>query len=351
MYNKTKKYAGKKLGKGKTGTVYTIKDTKHSILELMTPQDLKEVNLIFKDKSIQLDLNEFESFKSFIESLSDTHVCKFFHSKKVEKEFENEINGYRLALKSNRSNKLKVGNFGISYKSHLLLGFILTYSKKKKYFTIMDKCDIDLKKCILKKMFNDEEEFKKLIIEILQQIKQIQTLNFAHGDIKLDNIMKCNHEYKLIDWGYMRELDYEKLKNSINPFLGSCSLYFKTYADGHKGYVNGVSWKTAYKISSQMKLMEISVSPYLSNKSMPYLTHSDKWYNQQYKEFNKDELFEKLKYGLDLHAFGWVLYDILIKQPYKEKYIDFIMNIYQFTGKEALEKFKILIKKTESDTD
>jgi serine/threonine protein kinase len=341
MY-KTRKYAGKKLGKGASGTVYTIKDNKDSILKMMVPNDLKEVILIYKNKTSNLDLNEFEIFKSFIESLNDNHVCKFFHKKlqQAEKEFENEIVGYKHALESNSSNKLKVGNFGVKHKSKILLGFILVYPKTKKHFTIMDKCDIDLKKCILKKIFNDEEEFKKLVIEILQQLKQIQKLNIAHGDIKLDNIMKCNNQYKLIDWGYMRDLNYEKLKNSTRPFLGSCSLYFKVYADGHNGYVNGVSWKSAYTISSKIKLSEISVSSYLYNNSMPYLRNSDIFYNKEYKKYDKEELFEKLKYGLDLHAFGWILYDIIIKQPYKDKYLDFIMTIYKFNASDALNNFK-----------
>ena len=49
--------------------------------------------------------------------------------------------------------------------------------------------------------------------------------------------------------------------------LGSCSLYFKVYADGHKGYVNGVPWKTAYQISSQMKFLEMNTDVYIPNIS------------------------------------------------------------------------------------
>ncbi len=337
--NKTFK-AGKRLGKGKTGTVYTIKDHKNSTLELMNTTNLTEIILEYKNKTETI--HDFESFKSFVESLNDTHVCKYFHTKKAKQEFENEILGYKHALTSNTKNKIKVGNFGIKYKSGILLGFILVYPTKNKYFTIMDKCDMDLKKCILKDLFKDESEFKNLIHEILIQLIQIQKLNIAHGDIKLDNIMKCNGQYKLIDWGYMRDLDYEKLKSSSKPILGSCSVYFKVYADGHNGYVNGVSWKTAYKISSQMKFMEMSISSYLTNKSSKYLSHSNSYYNEQYKQYKGEELFNHLKYGLDLHAFGWVLYDILIKQDYKDKYLDFIMNLYKSNAKDSLESFQKL---------
>lgn len=340
--NKTQKNGGKKLGKGKSGTVYTIKGEKDSISEMMIKKDLKEIILEFKNKSQHLDVNVFDSFKEFIESLDDDHVCKYFYTKNAEKEFNNEILGYKHALKTNTTKKLSVGNFGIKYKSDILLGFVFIYPKTKKHFTIMDKCEIDLKKCILNKIFLEEKEFKKLFIEIIQQIIKIQKLNIAHGDIKLDNIMKCNHQYKLIDWGYMRDLDYDKLRNSDKPILGSCSLYFKIYGENHKGYVNGVPWKTAYKILSKMKLSEMSVSSYLYNKSTKYLNHSNDYYKEQYTLYDNQELFDHLKYGLDLHAFGWILYDILIKNEYKEKYMNLILNLYKFHPKDALKIFKTL---------
>jgi serine/threonine protein kinase len=339
MYKTLK--AGKKLGKGNSGIVYTIKDKYNAILHLMK-SGVTDIILYYKNTTEHLDIDQFDSFKEFIESLDDTHVCKYFYIKNANHKFHNEIDGYKHALKSNTSNKIKVGNFGVKYKSKILLGFILVYPTSKKHFTIMEKCDLDLKKCILNDYFKEEEEFRKLITEILYQLIQIQKLNIAHGDIKLDNIMKCNGQYKLIDWGYMRELNYDDLKNSKKPVLGSCSLYFKIYADGHKGYVNNVPWKTAYKISSQVKFLELSVQSYITNKSTHYLHESNKYYNEQYKLYDGEELFDHLKYGLDLHAFGWLLYDILIYTDYASKYKDFIMNLYKSTPKKALDDFKKL---------
>lgn len=326
---------GKRLGKGKNASVYTIDGDNESIINMISSSKLTNIILEYRYKTVEEDIDQYENIKNLLLSIKNTHVCKYFD--KSINMFDEEINGYRNALKSNNVNENIVGNFGTKYNNDLLLGFIFIYKNKLKMCTIMNKCELTLNKYILNKEFINESEFIKLIKEILLQLINIQKINIAHGDIKLDNIMKCNNEYKLIDWGYMRVLDYDILQTSKKPMLGSSSIYFKVYADGHNGKVNGINWKHAYKISTQFKFNEISIYNYFTNKTAKYINHTNDYYNSLYNKYDSKEIFNEYKYGLDLHAFGWILYDILIHsgKNYKDKYMNFVLNLFLMNAKEA----------------
>lgn len=233
-----------------------------------------------------------------------------------------ELDGFRKILPLIKTHRV----IGMPYHNTHLFGFEID----GRCFVVNRKCE----ETIESKTFS-LKEFKQLVKNILHELSQIQRFNLAHADIKLDNIMKCGNTYELIDWEHSRSLNYKDtpnyLGNSISP------MYFKLKY--------GMAWRPAFEIALLKYYQDTGGYDY-NYFSSRYAKELIDHYNILFDE--PDEVvFEKVKYELDLTAFGMVLYGILQRNPHLSKYTDFVMNIYKMkNAATALRNFTKLDSKT-----
>jgi hypothetical protein len=74
----------------------------------------------------------------------------------------------------------------------------------------------------------------KFIIDMLCSILILQSADYEHNDIKLDNIVKCQDRYKLIDWGQATQIG----KNPIKMGSLFTTSPIRWYISGHLAYIS-----------------------------------------------------------------------------------------------------------------
>ena len=228
---------------------------------------------------------------------------------------------------------------GIKYRNTTLFGIEIFMkqvgqfydSKVSRCFVINRKCQetMTMKKVDLLK----PNQFIAFVKHILSELADLQQLNLAHGDIKLDNIMKCNEKYELIDWENSRMLNYEYLVKQ--RYLGLSPMYFKI--------LYGSAWYPAFSTALLKYYQE--TGGYDTYTSSEYANTVVSHYSDLFSKHSTEEVFEKVKYELDLTAFGFILYGIMIRNPMLKKYDFFIMNLFKMkNARNALHTFSKLNK-------
>jgi serine/threonine protein kinase len=247
-----------------------------------------------------------------------------------------ELHGFRSILPVVKKHKI----IGMPYKKTILFGFEIEMKEKgilydgstTRCFVINRKC----KEVMSEKKVNafTETQFVHFVEDILKILIEIQQHELAHGDIKLDNIMKCESKYELIDWENCRELDLSFLKK--NRYLGLSPFYFKV--------LYGTAWYPSFKIALVKYYQE--TGGYDTFTTSQYSENMIIYYSKLFDEYSMEEIFEHVKNSLDLCAFGMILYGIMLRNPLiKKKHRPFIMNLYKM--KNAMTALKLFrAKKT-----
>lgn len=218
---------------------------------------------------------------------------------------DRELEGYK---------KIQFKGVGIPYRTTSIIGIIA----EGNYFTVMRKC----KETLTEKVMT-VPEFHSLVLSILTELVKIQKRNLAHGDIKLDNIMKCK-QYQLIDWENSRTLDYDVIRQ--HRYLGSSPMYFQI--------LYGPAWYPAFSVALLKYHDETGVDDYeYGNAMIAYFT-------SLFQKKSPKEVFEKTKYTLDVGTFGFILYGAMKRNPALSRYRSFIMKIFTMNAKEALHAFQ-----------
>ena len=233
-----------------------------------------------------------------------------------------ELDGFRKIL------PLKKHRIGMPYDHTYLFGFEID----GRCFVVNRKCKDTMSESKVNAF--SLKEFKQFVKNILHELVEIQRLNLAHTDIKLDNIMKCGTKYELIDWENSRTITYENMNH-----LGLSPLYYKTKF--------GIAWRPAFEAALLVYYKVTGgydTGTYMSSR---YAKELIEYYYTLFHE--PDEMvFEKVKYELDLTAFGMILYGIIQRNPnVPKKYTSFVMNIYKMkNASNALRNFTKLDSKT-----
>ena len=240
----------------------------------------------------------------------------------------NEINGFKHILPVVKKHNI----VGIPYKNNMLIAFEITMKNKGVLFDRTDyRCFVINRKCsqtMSESIVNNftEQQFVQFVEDILKILIDIQKEDVAHGDIKLDNIMKCNNTYELIDWEYNRLLNYSFLTK--NKYLGLSPMYFKI--------IYGNLWYPAFKVALIRYYKETGG---YDDKGSEYATNIVDYYKEWFDKYPIEETFENVKYSLDLCAFGMVLYGILLRNKnIKSSHKTFILNLYKTKNAEAALK-------------
>ena len=280
------------------------------------------------DELIHLDTSQNYVVKEF--TIPNMAIRTFGHSKKTY--MMREINGFRHILPVIKKHKI----VGMPYKKHILIGFeIIMKNKGLVYDGTISRCFIVNRKCsqtMSEDIVNQftEKQFVQFVEDILKTLIDIQKLDVAHGDIKLDNIMKCGSKFELIDWENNRLLEYSFLKK--NKYIGLSPLYFK---------INyGSAWYPAFKVALIKYFQE--TGGYDTYTHSQYATMMVEEYTKWFDKYSDEEIVEQIKYSLDLCAFGMVLYGIMRRNPnIKKSHHTFIMNLYKMKdASTALKLFR-----------
>jgi hypothetical protein len=232
---------------------------------------------------------------------------------------------------------------GIKYKNTILFGFEIFMKHSGSLYTRDEsRCFVVNRKCqetmsIRKVDLLKPNQFIAFVKHILIELIDIQKLNLAHGDIKLDNIMKCNGKFELIDWENSRPLEYEFLTKQ--RYLGLSPLYFKILYGG--------AWYPAFSAALLKYYQE--TGGYDTYTSSEYATIVIKHYSELFSKHSTEEVFNLVKYELDLTAFGFILYGMIKRNPSLKKYNFFVMNLFKMkNASTALYEFNKLNKTRKS---
>ena len=303
-------------------------DVKEVIVYVLEQDDIIEYNKgpEIIDELIHLDTSQNYVVKEF--TIPNMAIRTFGHSKKTY--MMREINGFRHILPVVKKHKV----VGMPYKKHTLIGFeIIMKNKGFVYDGTTSRCFIVNRKCsqtMSESIVNQftEKQFVQFVEDILKTLIDIQHLDVAHGDIKLDNIMKCGSKFELIDWENNRLLEYSFLKK--NKYVGLSPLYFKIKY--------GAAWYPTFKVALIKYFQE--TGGYDSYTHSQYATTMVEEYTKWFDKYSDEEIVEQVKYSLDLCAFGMVLYGIMLRNPnIKKSHRTFIMNVYKM--KDAATALKL----------
>lgn len=273
----------------------------------------KTMNPDLLDELVHYDTHQDYVIKEF---MNPTVVQKALgHSKKGF--MMRELDGFRSILPLVKTHKI----IGMPYKKTILFGFEID----TRCFVVNRKCDQVMSESIVNSF--TEKQFVTFVEDILKVLIDIQKYEMAHGDIKLDNIMKCGNKYELIDWENCRKLDYSFLTQ--HRYLGSSPFYYKL--------LYGPGWYPAFKVALLNYYRE--TGGYDTPLTSAYADSMIEYY--ELFKGTMEETFDKVKYSLDLCSLGFILYGIMLRNPTIKKHYGFIMSIYKLkNAKVALELFK-----------
>jgi serine/threonine protein kinase len=220
---------------------------------------------------------------------------------------------------------------GMPYHSTILFGIeIFMKEIGVVYDGVKSRCFVINKKCkeTLTNINVTEATFLRLTKDILLELNELKKINIAHGDIKLDNIMKCGKSYELIDWENSRELDYAFLKQ--RRFLGLSPMYFKI--------LYGNAWYPSFSVALLKYYREVGGHSEYANQMISH-------FSELFKMHSTEDVFELVKYQLDVATFGMLLHGIIEKNPKLEKYKERVMQFYHLDAPSALRLFKSKTRK------
>lgn len=298
-------YVGSVLNKIKSVVLYTFDISTNSLKEVLL-QGQDEI-LNFYDY-LQKDENEALISKQYKLAASFTGVMT------PKSSFDEEVNGVvsliqQLGLdaveKCTPVRFLQYENFKVigvklCKKLTLTCDFIMFYNK----------CEVSLED-VLRNPNNvsqmDKNTFINIVKSVLIILKDLQSQNeaIAHGDLKPANIMKCNDEWKLIDWNMSRKLTLDTLKekDGIKPkHRGSSPFYYKLHNFPYvnamiKNYVND--------------FMMAQFHPSKFDEFKTFLENSVQSFESvSIKQMDQDMLFQEFKLTGDLHSLGLIIYAV-----------------------------------------
>lgn len=244
-----RKRGGELLGKGAHGITYNVgcNNTDKTICSILSRLVVSEAILFDEngDPHIITDTTDLHNFEQYLDTSKDK-IAKilinheYLGETHVEQEFHNELNEnlkINAIYGSHSENYTTIGPVA-RFNSINVYGAIVKDNKKTgTYILFGNKCS--------KKGSMTVTDLDNYIIDILESIIILQSNNYAHNDIKLDNTVLCGSKYKLIDWGVSGSIDEIK----VGTLLGTSPV---------KWYINGLT-------------------PLLAESAITYRTHERYW--------------------------------------------------------------------------
>jgi hypothetical protein len=158
-------------------------------------------------------------------------------------------------------------------------------------------------------------------------------MSYLHNDIKLDNIVKCDDKYKLIDWG--QSCYAMELSSKVGTLLGTSPMRWYLLGHSHLISKSMISYRTTMR---NFKFSRNRIFQQTMNRIKAE-------YNQVIKEeTDKDNLMSKYLYSFDIFMLGMTILHAIYK--YDLNYLKYRPLIDKFTSlsdpvKNAIEALRL----------
>jgi len=338
-------------------SLYTYLDDNKGKYSLISADTNKSIKTIPKG----LCMKVFLYFQEVIDNKDDIEIIDNILFRK----YTGECFGYLISYNQNLNNYTidqSIGSAYIEYENILLLQKI--FGKKYSQYILHPKKNslilLEIKKnapdlyeynntdfitrlrvpIILSKGCHAIEKLSrnhlnKFINDIIPVIKILHTKGYIHGDLKYQNIVKCENTYKVIDWGSMQ--DIKNVDNPIGtyiiPFFAINKLYFKK----HILSMNISTIEELVNISDIYNKIE-STMMFTDKKDINFAFLSYKLFIAAYANRYIDINFILKKN--DEYCLAYIIYTFLIK--YKDS-IDLINKLNGKTNNKLLRKMYYLL--------
>jgi serine/threonine protein kinase len=311
-YSKTMK-GGVFLGEGAQGKAYTVSSEIEKDFETIYHLLKKEISSIqsielhakiensegiIKDKDDIVDfVNYLGNVKGFIGK-----IFKYKYFEDSKKIFEKELDEIRNVMKYyGKHNKEFTTLIPLKYKHLEFIGITVNYKRSSQFIVFNKKCDNKFKVDIL-----------QLVEDLLESLVVLQESKIIHNDIKLDNIVRCDGKYKLIDWGNIMDMDFKKpMKGS---FMTGSPVKF------HLLEYSQYFIKQAIYYRTQTKEKEVFKSE-IFNKVYKQIVENFDNVMKEISKMSKNEIIKKYTKSFDIYAVGiTMVHSIIINKESYEKY-------------------------------
>lgn len=323
------------LGEGFHGKAYRLNThlKGETFLSLLDNKEIKKIKVYTSDYLEDVYLSEHEDITEFLNFIRSRRglIAKVFKSvflltgvtKQQDLEDEVDINRRIINYYGNKASKFLTVAPIKGFRNYKVLGCYLEFLKGDIIYVALGSA------CDNKYAMN----IHSLAIDILESLVVLQEAGYQHNDIKLDNIVRCNGQYKLIDWGQASSIEEFKFGDMI------CTSPLKWYIKGFPSYVSKylMDYRTSMVNSSYEK------SDIFQQKNKQIITE----FNEIIKS-NPDihMLHKKYKRNLDVFMLGMTLLQAVFKSDLNyEKYRDLIDRLTSLehpwsSAKEALHYTK-----------
>jgi serine/threonine protein kinase len=328
------------LGEGFHGKAYRLNThlKGETFLSLLENKEIKKIKLYTSDYSEDVYLTEHTDIKEFLDFIGSRRglIAKVFKSVflltgvSTQQDLEDELDINRRIIKyyGNKADKYLTVAPVQGFRSFKVLGCYFEFLKGGTlYAALGSACDNKFPMNI-----------HSLAIDILESLVILQEAGYQHNDIKLDNIVRCKGQYKLIDWGQASSIEEFKFGDMI------CTNPLKWYIKGFPSYVSKylMDYRTSMINSPYQK------SDIFQQKNKQIITDFNTIIGNN-PDLNM--LHSKYKRNLDVFMLGMTLLHAVFKFELNyEKYRELIDRMTSLkhpwsSAKEALHYTKQYLKK------
>ena len=292
---------GKKYGEGAFGVTFDACDTvdTDTFCKLPGLQNAARITLYGgtqREKVLQTT-NELQDFRAHLAGL-DEHVAKLFKPRgNTEQAFREELTSIRqvcqVFTKDQLAKYTALASNALTFKRMAYIGMS---TDNGIFATFARRCQGDLMS--VKAFTVTNATVKQLIDDIKPALDVMAKKNFAHSDLKPENIIYCttSKRFKLIDWGLSRPLTNPRNLYTPNEFC--CPL-------GH--YISGTPWVLATGKFYMANFMSLNAWC-LSSIFMEVFMHASKHLSTIVEATpSTEDLFRKYAHRFDTFSLGLIV--------------------------------------------
>ena len=191
----------RKLGEGAQGIAYNLKNTSKEESFLKSLPDATMIRSIILHVYNPPDHSTVTLSGSKIQSFLDVLTEKEHIIVKVLKKIGVEAD--HVLEQEVESNRTILNIYGEKAEEFLTIAPITGFELYKVMAAVFHMTDGTMKHAIFGIKCNNHYSMNlpKLIKDILDSLLILESKQYEHNDIKLDNLVLCSNRYKLIDWG------------------------------------------------------------------------------------------------------------------------------------------------------
>ena len=311
---KTRKTSGGKLlGTGAHGTAYNVGESEgESFFTIIKANPIKSLKIYSSDGFYKSYLAP-DAITKFTEYIKNTKgkIAKILKPvKNIDSDFETELaeNRYVIDIFGELADKFLTIYPLEEIFGKDVIGTLVSFKNGEKTYAIFGK------KC----ENNYSMDIDKFIVDILESIEILQISSYQHNDIKLDNIVKCEDRYKLIDWARIGLITEKK---KVGTLLGTSPV--RWYINGYPPLLSKslISYRTSMRNYgfSQSPYYKLTVSRIINEFDAVIKANPDRAY-----------LFTKYAYSFDIFMLGMAILHCVYK--YKLDFEKYKAVIFKFTS-------------------